>query len=154
MEIMEIDGDIVEMLLNNEVDAIAHGCNCFNTMGAGLAAQIKLNLKFASDIDNKTAKGSFHKLGDLSWSKGVSAGWVFNLYTQYYPGPEFSPEAFSLALWKLGKILELGIVQINSIAFPYIGCGIGGFADKEFIKNQIVDNLYGKIPKLYIVEYA
>lgn len=36
-----IKGDLVELALEGKFDVIIHGCNCFNTMNAGIAKQIK-----------------------------------------------------------------------------------------------------------------
>ena len=35
-----VKGDLLQMGKDGTFDIILHGCNCFNTMGAGIAAQI------------------------------------------------------------------------------------------------------------------
>lgn len=37
----EIKGDLIKLALEGEFDVIAHGCNCFCTMGAGIAVAMK-----------------------------------------------------------------------------------------------------------------
>ena len=38
-----VKGNLIDMALAGAFDVIAHGCNCMNTMGKGLALQIKNN---------------------------------------------------------------------------------------------------------------
>ncbi len=35
-----IDGDLIKLALQGEFDVVVHGCNCFCTMGAGIAPQM------------------------------------------------------------------------------------------------------------------
>jgi len=39
-----VDGDLVQMAKEGKFDVIAHGCNCFCAMGAGIAPQIKVDV--------------------------------------------------------------------------------------------------------------
>lgn len=45
-----IKGNIVELFMKHECD-IAHGCNCFTTMGAGVAGQLAKAYPPILDID-------------------------------------------------------------------------------------------------------
>ena len=38
-----IEGDLIQLAKNGKFNVIVHGCNCFNTMGAGIAKMIKDN---------------------------------------------------------------------------------------------------------------
>lgn len=49
----EVTGCIISNFKNKKYDIIIHGCNCFNTMGAGLAK----NIYSAYEEDIKTKKG-------------------------------------------------------------------------------------------------
>jgi len=87
-------------LLDAPADIIGHCCNCFCTMGSGVAAAIKAKYPEAYDADCKTKKGDRTKLGTLSLAvviktdptqtvasintpvpAGIKA--VANLYAQY-----------------------------------------------------------------------
>ena len=35
-----VDGDLIKLALQGQFDVVAHGCNCFCTMGAGIAPQM------------------------------------------------------------------------------------------------------------------
>ena len=37
----EVKGDLIKLTLEGEFDVIAHGCNCFCTMGSGIAVAMK-----------------------------------------------------------------------------------------------------------------
>ena len=127
-------GDLLEHFRNKEFDAIVHGCNCFHTMGAGIAKQISLEFPQAYEVDQKTPCGDYAKLGSISIGK-TDCGDVINVYTQFYPGTNFEYHAF---------ISCLNVINIQysgkCVAFPQIGCGIGG-ADWLYVLNIIEDHL-------------
>jgi O-acetyl-ADP-ribose deacetylase (regulator of RNase III) len=88
--IIEVKGDL---LSHPEVQVIAHCANCFHTMGAGIAKQIKLKYPSAYEADKKTPYGDINKLGTYSWSdvggkQGESVKIVTNVYGQYRYGRE------------------------------------------------------------------
>ena len=76
-------------LLRSDCQIIAHQCNCFATMGAGIARQIKLWYPeaYQADKDGTIPVGSKKRLGTVS-SAIVDGGRrvVFNLYGQYHYG--------------------------------------------------------------------
>lgn len=65
----EIDGDLIELALKGEFDVIAHGCNCFNVMGAGLAVKMKeiffCNSEKFYSLEGYHFKGDINKLGNM-----------------------------------------------------------------------------------------
>ena len=61
-----IKGDLIKLALDGRFDVIIHGCNCYCTMGAGIAKAIKNIFPEAYDADCKTEKGSKPKLGSYS----------------------------------------------------------------------------------------
>jgi len=80
-----IKGDLIKLALDGEFNVILHGCNCFNTMGKGLALNIKKTFPEAFKSDQNTIKGDRNKLGTYSCasSRGII---IVNCYTQYYYG--------------------------------------------------------------------
>lgn len=50
-------GDLLAFATAGDFDVIIHGCNCQNTMGAGIAKSIKKQFPAAYDADLVTAKG-------------------------------------------------------------------------------------------------
>ena len=91
LKMNKIKGDLVKLALRGNFDVIVHGCNCFCTMGAGIAVAIKTTFPEAYKADLKTTKGDRGKLGNYSSATVEREGHqitIVNAYTQYhYSGP-------------------------------------------------------------------
>lgn len=144
-----IDGDLVKDAENYEV--IAHCCNCFCTMGAGIAPQIKHKFPDAYAADCKTVQGDINKLGTISYSDATKPI-VVNLYGQYdYTGRrsgqmDLDYEALRSAL-KLMKAKFSG----KTFGLPKIGAGLAG-GDWATIEAIIDEELRGEY--VTIVNYV
>ena len=119
-----VKGDLLTMGKNNEFDIILHGCNCFNMMGAGIAAQISQQFPDAQMADNETLRGDPGKLG--SYTIGMSGRLVIlNCYTQFgvsSTGSDvFEYIAFERVLDKIAH--RFGKWRIG---LPLIGMGLAG----------------------------
>ncbi len=80
------EGDLIKKAKEGEFDLIAHGCNCFCTMGAGIAKGIKSEFPEAFEADRVTQTGAKEKLGTCSFAKIERDGInliVVNAYTQF-----------------------------------------------------------------------
>lgn len=170
----EIDGDLIVLAKQGRFDVIAHGCNCFCTMGAGIAPQMAKAFgcdTFSGEEAHK--RGDPTKLGNISYEekfllKGevvdlydndnhlnpdLKSLFVVNCYTQFdlgfnHPGGKKSPidyEALTLCMRKMNMIFN-GL----TIGLPKIGAGLAG-GDWEKIKNIIQEEL--KNCKIIIVNY-
>jgi len=62
-------GDLLKMAEEGKFDVIVHGCNCFNTMGAGIARQIARRFPEAYAADCETIASDISKLGTFSFHK-------------------------------------------------------------------------------------
>ena len=142
--VIEVKGNL--LLSNCEV--IAHGCNCFHTMGAGIAHQIKKYFPQAYEADRRTEYASREKLG--TFSKAEQNGkTIYNLYTQYstasLPGDcVLDYQALRKALTALAKDTALEV----KIGIPWIGCGLAG-GDPIIVKDIIEDIFSGRTVYLY-----
>ena len=67
MSLQVMRGNIFDQIDTEQYDVLIHGCNCMNTMGAGIAKQIK-RFPEAYAVDKKTIKGSKDKLGTCTMS--------------------------------------------------------------------------------------
>ena len=128
-----VEGDLLKLAKQGEFYIVAHGCNCFCTMGAGIALQIKEQFPGAYAKDCETVKGDIDKLGNYSayWfhndTKHVTA--ILNCYTQYHYGKNhvdgvdkpFDYEAFTLCMRKINHQFHG-----NKIGLPLIGAGLAG----------------------------
>lgn len=81
-----VNGDLIKLAQAGEFDVIVHGCNCFCTMGAGIAKAIKSAFPAAFQADLQTPNGDKAKLGTYS-SAVIETGYgqltVINAYTQF-----------------------------------------------------------------------
>jgi len=127
-----IDGDLLELAEQGHFDVIVHGCNCFNTMSAGIAKQIKDNHPAAYYADQNTIKGDFSKIGTYSEGEAASGKYlIVNAYTQYdfsHGDDVFEYDAFQKILNKL----EDDFTDDTRFGFPLIGCGLAG-GNKSYI---------------------
>lgn len=65
MIIGTVRGDLIS-IFKSGAGHLIHGCNCFHTMGAGIARQIVREFPQALETDKMTAYGDPDKLGTLS----------------------------------------------------------------------------------------
>ena len=80
------DGNLITLAKEGHFNIITHGCNCFCTMGSGIAPQIAEAFPEAYDADQKTVKGDIRKLGGFSEAdcfdeRGEFVVTVINSYT-------------------------------------------------------------------------
>lgn len=126
-------GNLLDLAENFEFDVIVQGCNCFNTMGGGIAREIATKYPSAASIDRSTKYGDYNKLGN--WTELDTGRFIIiNAYTQYNMSrgeDVFEYIAFQLILNKL-----LHAYGDKRIGFPYIGMGLAG-GNAELIISMI-----------------
>ena len=166
MPVIDRIGDIFEQ----DWTVLAHGCNCFNTMGAGVARQVKLHFPEAFAVDQQanrhaTARkygSTFDLLGTFSMvafdedappeRRGKR---VYNLYTQYNYGLDRSHiDYFSLekAMKKMRWDLRHDRVYREAkIAMPKIGCGLAG-GEWRIVREIIGSVFYDQDARIYSLE--
>lgn len=136
-----IKGDLIQLALANEFDVIIHGCNCFCTMGKGIAKSIKTHFSQAYEADLQTEKGEKSKLGTISFAEIMVNDKpliVVNAYTQYNwrgKGKKVDYDAIQ-SCFQLIKQQFSGL----RIAYPAIGAGLAG-GSWEMISNIICEVL-------------
>jgi len=124
MPITELAGN----LLSSNCDIIAHGCNCFNNMGGGIAYQIQALFPEAQKVDFFTTKiGDRNKMG--TFTKATQGDkTIYNLYTQYKYGHdkvyvEYDKLKESMIALK-NDLIKQNLYESSKIGFPRIGCGL------------------------------
>lgn len=161
----EVEGDLIRLAKSGSFDVIAHGCNCFCTMGAGIAPQMAK--AFGVDHYHKegpTWKGNIEKLGnivsgtsliDLNKYSVVSEKidrveiiknpmsykkiTIINCYTQYNYGmnhEDGSDKPFDYEAFDLCMRKINHIFKGKHIGLPQIGCGLAG-GDWDIVKRMI-----------------
>jgi O-acetyl-ADP-ribose deacetylase (regulator of RNase III) len=122
-----ISGDLIQLAENGHFDVIAHGCNCFCTMGAGIAKAVKEIVPAAFEADKATQRGDRAKLGTCSFAEialGSSSLVVVNAYTQFDwrgRGPKVDYAAVRSCM---GWIKQH--YSGRRIGLPRIGAGLAG----------------------------
>ena len=144
-------GDLVSSLKEgtHHLNAMVHGCNCFNDMGGGIAKAVSKVFPEAYDIDCQTKKGDTKKLGTYTSlsthnDKGDPIS-VINAYTQYkYGAIKKNMSSPYVDYEKLRKVFT----AINKdfagkhIGIPKIGAGLAGgewFIVARLIKESTPD---------------
>jgi len=146
-----IDGDLLKLADEGHFDVIAHGCNCFCVMGAGIAPQIKAKYPQAYAADCKTTAGDVNKLGTITYTEETTP-FVVNIYSQYDTKGR-----------KVGKIdldydaLRSGLKELKTrytgkrMGLPMIGAGLAG-GDWTKIEAIIEEEMRGEY--VTIVKYV
>ncbi len=120
-----VTGDLIALAKVGEFDIIVHGCNCWNTMAAGIARKVRAHFLDSAFADKDTLYGDRNKLG--GYTIGISDRLIIvNAYTQYMtakaPGEDvFEYKAFQTILDKL--LARFGKCRFG---FPRIGMGLAG----------------------------
>jgi O-acetyl-ADP-ribose deacetylase (regulator of RNase III) len=123
-----IEGDIIQLAKEGNFHVIIHGCNCYNTMGAGLAKQIKQQFPNAYLADQQSISGDRSKLGSFTWSEkkhGDNEFIIVNAYTQYDYKDKVNIDYIALSM-AFQKINDVFYVPQTKFAYPKIGAGLAG----------------------------
>lgn len=125
-------GNLLDMAEQGLFNIVIHGCNCHNTMGAGIARQIRERYPQAYDADCATNYADRNKLGTISVALAdnkVGGKFVIvNAYTQYdfnrgvVLDDVFEYDAFKNILQGFAR--DAG--PSMNIGLPYIGMGLAG----------------------------
>lgn len=161
MEIKYKTGCLLEAAKTGEVQAIGHGCNCFNTMKSGIAPQIAREYPEASDVDHATQKGDKNKLGSVTYvTREKHPHMVFNLYTQFHYGRDgrqyLDYEALESALYLVNENIknhneDNPLQAVSHIGLPQIGCGLAG--GKWGKVSKIIEKVLADVkPVVYVLK--
>ncbi len=128
MLVKETQGDLFAALVPG--DSLAHGANCQGMMGAGVAAPIGRNYPLNFNVYKFLCDAGKFVPGDcLVVPDGEHI--VFNLATQYYPGPDAHYDYIRHAAFRM--YWEAANRKIGLIKTVKMGAGIGGL-DWERVK--------------------
>lgn len=132
-----MSGDLLDLADGGHFDYIVHGCNCFNMMGGGIAAQIRARYPQAAEVDSATKRGDINKLGNYTQAVQKYASLpgsftIINAYTQFgvsRAGEEvFHYASLEVVLEKLLWLVKIedGYRGFSRWGFPRIGQGLAG----------------------------
>ena len=114
-------------------------CNCQNTFGSGIAAQIRVSYPEAYQADTTAHKNRKNVLGNVSWARVTSKTqskdmqFIFNLYGQDFTSAKGARmtnyEGIFAALEKARNIVETLYAgkKMPTVGLPYLmSCALGG----------------------------
>jgi O-acetyl-ADP-ribose deacetylase (regulator of RNase III) len=143
-------------IFDGGAEAIIHQANCFNTMGSGIARQIRERYPEAYEADCNTLTGDYSKLGKFSWTNTNDGNFViYNCYSQYRYGREQRHTNYEAIYTGLSSIHEHAkSIQLTTLSLPHnMGCMLGGGSWK--IVSVIIEDIFGESPiDLYICRYT
>jgi O-acetyl-ADP-ribose deacetylase (regulator of RNase III) len=132
--------------------ALAHGCNCQGSMGAGVATGFRDRYPemFADYRRRCKAEPREFNLGDAFLWRADEQPWVFNLGTQEGVWrARASYEAIEAALKSMRQ--QADREGITTIAVPRIGAGYGGLSWKKV--RAVIEKVFADWPgTLYVYE--
>jgi O-acetyl-ADP-ribose deacetylase (regulator of RNase III) len=145
-------GNLIEYINDSWCDVAVHGANCFHVMGAGVALQLNMltngNLL---EADKKTRYGDINKLGSFS-NYTFNEVDIYNLYSQYTLAGcnqiAVHWESVYKGLYAIIEQMESG----QTLAVPYIGCGLAGGNKADF--NKVIQNILDDekdLPDVYLI---
>lgn len=150
-------GNLVDAFLKDEIDILAHGTNCSDGFGSGIAKEIAEKLpevKVQFHKNYKLYKNPILQLGTVDAIPINNHGWVFNCYTQEKYGNKATKGYVYLKYEALHSCMKhlCNFASNNNltIGIPKIGCGLAGGDWKEVKK---IIEIYEKLYKADITIY-
>lgn len=140
----ELHGDLISLALAGHFEVIVHGCNCFCTMGAGIAKAIRDHFPEAYAADLATAPGDRGKLGGYSAATLIREGrelTVVNAYSQYH----FHGTGILVDYKAVRRVFAAIAKDFRGkrIGYPKIGAGLAG-GDWTILAAIISEELAGE----------
>ncbi len=149
MPIVDVSGDLFKN--RHRAEALAHGCNCAGSMGAGIAAGFKERYPAMFEEYRRLcqAKPPEFTLGGVFLWLDKRRPAVFNLGTQPRPGRGATYPAVEAALRAMRE--EADAAGIRSVAMPRIAAGYGGLSWRKV--KALIENVFADWPGvLYVYE--
>jgi len=154
VNIKVIKGDITEQ----NVEAIVNAANNHFIMGGGVAGAIKR--KGGKIIEDEAVAQGPVEIGEAVVTSGgnLPAKYVIHASTM---DMDFKTDSDKIAAATRNTLKRADEKKIKQIAFPALGCGVGGFPVSEAakimlreIKNYLKDNPSSQIKEIIFVMYT
>ena len=153
-----VSGNLLALMVQDQFDIIVHGCNCFHTMGAGIARQLSARYPQVLEADRQTQCGDYTKLGSITVANTIQS-YVVNGYTQYGMASSVGEcvvvyDAVGSVfehVKKLAKAIRPHSPETVRIGYPKIGAGLAG-GDWNVI-SKIIDQVLHGMDRTLVVYY-
>ena len=108
----------------DDVDALAHGCNCAGAMGRGIAVEFKRRWPDMFRAYRDACKVGTFAPGDVFPWSAAGGRWIYNLGTQKsWRSPATVPAIQQSVTAMAAHAARNGV---RSVAMPRVGAGLGG----------------------------
>lgn len=149
--IVEIDANLLE----HPLDGFGHQCNCFHTMGAGIAARIRAKYPETYKADMQHGRrGDITRLGKMSVVKAWDDKYIYNIYGQYNFGMGKRCTNYEALYTGLELVRSHALeANVQRLGLPKnMGCRLGG--GSWDVVRAIIGDLFGDVPiELTICNY-
>ena len=152
---MTIKGYIKGSILDAPQKYIAHGVNCQNVMGSGVAKalfdkypKVKEDYHYYHSEMLEDVCDNIYLLGSYSVSDQLDGKHVLNCYTQEFYGRNKKKFVSYDAIFNVFK--HMSKMGVKEVAIPKIGCGLAG-GNWEIVK-LIIDDATGNDLDVYVYE--
>ena len=148
-DIKIIEGNIFAQ----HVDALANPVNCVGVMGAGLAKQMKQRFPDMYREYRQLCEDGSLLMGSYSVHIGQYPA-IINIPTKYHWKNQASLEMIRESLESMTSPHnhEFSFLGIRSVAFPLLGCGLGGLKEEDVLP-IMVELLKNSFEQVVIVKY-
>lgn len=145
MPINYFNKNVIPELIAGNYDVFAHGCNCFCTMGAGIAKSLKKQFPTIYAADKKTKNGDKSKLGTIIPVEIIDNKYIINAYTQYDyggMGKNADYKAIKKCMEEINKFMN--DKNLKHLVLPKIGAGLAG-GNWDTIERIILETISNNI---------
>ncbi len=142
-------------IFDGGAEGIIHQANCQNTMGSGIAKEIRARYPEVYEEDCKTKAGDYSKLGTFSWVKTNDGKfYIYNCYSQFRYGREQRHTNYEAIYTGLTSIKDHASKnELTTLSLPHnVGCMLGG-GSWNIVRAIIQDIFYDSNINLYICKY-
>jgi len=158
MNIKYLQGDIVDVAIEYNIKNVAHNCNCFHTMGAGVAKRLNeyTGNKLLTE-DKHSPHGDINKLGTYTMIS-YNGMKFFNLYGMFVYRSllnSYKPNNVFVHWNSLHTALLNAIMDIDGdFIIPVMGCDLAGGNTDDFVTmiGHIINEIDDNNRTLHIVE--
>ena len=122
--IKTVQGNIIQMLLSNQIDILIHGCTCQSELPIGLGHQISITFPEVSTVHwkyyiskRRSAEGMVGNFSEHFYKKEGRKYGIINLYTQVHPGPDLRENKMKIGLSSIFS--KFGATKKNGTPIRY-----------------------------------
>ncbi len=137
-------------ILESNADALVNPVNCVGIMGAGLALKFRETFRQNYYEYQYACNRDLVKIGRVFVTKHEPHPWIINFPTKVRPRDKSRIEWIESGL--LSLVAEVKTRDIQSIAIPALGCGLGGLSWSDVL--PLIERAACAIPDVRVIFYA